>query len=226
MVRLDMSEYQGSDSLKRLIGDSQSRTSGNLSSLIAQNPFSLLLVDEFEKADTDVQNLFLQILDEGIMTDALGKKVNFGNVIIIATSNSAPQYIREEIQKGVLGDNLQKGLVEYVLKQKLFSPELINRFDGVVVYRPLTDDQAIAVTKLMLLRLAKELKESKNLTLEITDDLAAQIAKSGFDAQFGARPIRRLIADKLEDGIAKMIIDGSAKGGTTIPAAELLEFLS
>ena len=226
MVRLDMSEYQGADSLKRLIGDSQSRTSGNLSSLIAQNPFSLLLVDEFEKADNNVQNLFLQILDEGIMTDALGKKVNFGNVIIIATSNAAAEYIREEIQKGVLGDNLQKGLVEYVLKQKLFSPELINRFDGVVVYRPLTDDQAIAVTKLMLLRLAKELKESKNLTLEITDDLAAQIAKSGFDAQFGARPIRRLIADKLEDGIAKIIIDGSAKGGTTIPAAELLEFLS
>jgi len=226
MVRLDMSEYQGEDSLKRLIGDSQSRTSGNLSSLIAQNPFSLLLVDEFEKADTDVQNLFLQILDEGFMTDALDKKVNFDNVIIIATSNAAAEYIREEIQKNVLGDNLQKGLVEYVLKQKLFSPELINRFDGVVVYRPLTDDQAIAITKLMLLRLAKELKESKNITLEISDDLAAQIAKSGFDAQFGARPIRRLIADKLEDGIAKMIIDGSAKSGTTIPAATLLKFLS
>jgi len=226
MVRLDMSEYQGGDSLKRLIGDSQSRTSGNLSSLIAQNPFSLLLVDEFEKADSDVQNLFLQILDEGLMTDALGKKVNFDNVIIIATSNAAAEYIREEIQKGVLGDNLQKVLVEYVLKQKLFSPELINRFDGVVVYRPLTGDQAIAVTKLMLLRLAKELKESKNIILEITDDLAARIAKSGFDAQFGARPIRRLIADKLEDGIAKLIIEGSAKSGTTIPSAALVKFLS
>src|SRR3989344_3860553 len=226
MVRLDMSEYQGADSLKRLIGDSQSRTSGNLSSLIAQNPFSLLLVDEFEKADSDVQNLFLQILDEGFMTDALSKKVNFDNVIIIATSNAAAEYIREEIQKGVLGDNLQKVLVEYVLKQKLFSPELINRFDGVVVYHPLTDDQAIAVTKLMLLRLAKELKESKNIILEISDDLAARIAKSGFDAQFGARPIRRLIADKLEDGIAKLIIEGSAKSGTTIPSAMLLKFLS
>lgn len=226
MVRLDMSEYQGGDSLKRLIGDSQSRTSGNLSSLIAQNPFSLLLVDEFEKADPDVQNLFLQILDEGFMTDALGKKVNFDNVIIIATSNAAAEYIREEIQKNVLGDNLQKGLVEYVLKQKFFSPELINRFDGVVVYRPLSSDQAVEVTKLMLLRLAKELKESKNITLEISDDLASQIAKSGFDAQFGARPIRRLIADKLEDGIAKMIIDGSAKSGATIPSAMLLKFLS
>src|SRR3990167_3145624 len=226
MVRLDMSEYQGADSLKRLIGDSQSRTSGNLSSLIAQNPFSLLLVDEFEKADSDVQNLFLQILDEGLMTDALGKKVNFDNVIIIATSNAAAEYIREEIQKGVLGDNLQKVLVEYVLKQKLFSPELINRFDGVVVYRPLTDSEAIAVTKLMLWRLAKQLRDSKNITLEITDDLATQIARSGFDAQFGARPIRRLIADKLEDGIAKMIIEGSAKSGTTIPSATLLKFLA
>src|SRR3990167_1053560 len=226
MVRLDMSEYQGGDSLKRLIGDSQSRTSGNLSSLIAQNPFSLLLVDEFEKADTDVQNLFLQILDEGFMTDALGKKVNFDNVIIIATSNAAAEYIREEIQKNVLGDDLQKGLVEYVLKQKLFSPELINRFDGVVVYRPLSDTEIVAVTKLMLQRLAKELKESKNIILEITDDLASQIAKSGFDAQFGARPIRRLIANKLEDGIAKMIIDGSAKSGTTIPSAMLLKFLA
>jgi len=226
MVRLDMSEYQGEDSLKRLIGDSESRTSGNLSSLIAQNPFSLLLVDEFEKADTDVQNLFLQILDEGFMTDALSKKVNFDNVIIIATSNAAAEYIREEIQKGVLGDNLQKVLVEYVLKQKLFSPELINRFDGVVVYHPLSNDQAIAVTKLMLWRLAKQLRDSKNITLEITDDLATQIARSGFDAQFGARPIRRLIADKLEDGIAKMIIEGSAKSGTTIPSATLLKFLA
>ena len=226
MVRLDMSEYQGADSLKRLIGDSQSRTSGNLSSLIAQNPFSLLLVDEFEKADTDVQNLFLQILDEGFMTDALGKKVSFDNVIIIATSNAAAEYVREQIQKGSQGPSLQKGLVEYVLKQKLFSPELINRFDGVVVYHPLSSDQAVAVTKLMLLRLAKQLKDSKNIILEITDDLASQIAKAGFDPQFGARPIRRLIADKLEDGIAKMIIEGSAKNGTTIPAATLVKFLA
>ena len=160
------------------------------------------------------------------MTDALSKKVNFDNVIIIATSNAAAEYIREEIQKGVLGDNLQKVLVEYVLKQKLFSPELINRFDGVVVYHPLSNDQAIAVTKLMLWRLAKQLRDSKNITLEITDDLATQIARSGFDAQFGARPIRRLIADKLEDGIAKMIIEGSAKSGTTIPSATLLKFLA
>ncbi len=224
MVRLDMSEFQDEDSLKKLIGDIDKEVPGRLASEIRQNPYCLLLVDEFEKATKDVQNLFLQILDEGFLTDSFGKKVKFDNVIIIATSNAGAEFIREEVAKETA--DLSTKLVEFVLSEGLFNPELINRFDGVVVYKPLTEDQIIKVTKLMLLSLAQKLKDTKNLSLEITDELAEKVAKQGFDPQFGARPIRRLIQDKIEDGIAKMIIDSSAKSGTAIPAATLLKFLS
>lgn len=226
MVRFDMTEYQGDDALQRLIGDADTKNPGHLATQIAQNPFGLLLVDEFEKSNRDVQNLFLQILDEGLMTDAFGKKVSFDNVIIIATSNAAAEFVREQIAKGVGGQTLQDTLIEYVLNKGLFSPELLNRFDAVVVYHPLSPTQAQAVTKLMLQRLAEELKSAKNITIEVTDDLASKIAQAGFDVQFGARPIRRLIADKIEDGIAKMIIDTQVKSGDTIPATTLLKFLN
>ena len=224
MVRIDMSEFQASDALARLIGDLDTNSPGQLATKIRENPYGLLLVDEFEKAAADVHNLFLQILDEGFFSDAFGKKVRFDNIIIIATSNAGAEFIREEVAKGT--KDLSKKLIEYVLSKGLFSPELINRFDGVVVYHPLSEDQVIQVAGLMLKSLAKKLKESKNITLEISLDLAKLVAERGFDPQFGARPVRRLIADKLEDGIAKMIISQEVKNGDIIPAATLLKFLS
>ncbi len=224
MVRLDMSEFQGTDALDRLIGDAKSKTPGQLASLIRQNPYGLLLVDEFEKANSAVHNLFLQILDEGFLTDAFGKKVSFDNIIIIATSNAGAEYIREQVKGGKPPQSRQ--LVNYILEKGIFSPELVNRFDGVIVYTPLTKEEAVAVTNLMLTALAKKLKETKNITLEITPELCAKVAEKGYDQEFGARPIRRLIQDKIEDPIAKMIIDGTAKNGSKIPAVVLLKFVS
>ena len=240
MARFDMSEYQSTDGLKRLIGDPEYRQPGILANAIRENPYGLLLVDEFEKANSAVHNLFLQILDEGFMTDAFGKKVNFDNVIIIATSNAGAEFIREQIsQEHPRGEvevlpgkhpggesGLSQKLIEYVLQKNLFSPELINRFDGVIVYHPLSNDQAVAVAKLMLGKLAQNLKEGKNIQLDLTDQLAQAVAKKGFDPTFGARPMRRLIADKIEDEIAKMIIEGSVKNGDTISSATLLKFVS
>jgi len=236
MVRLDMTEYQGVDSLKRLIGDASTLTPGHLTNLIRENPYGLLLVDEFEKADKDVNNLFLQILDEGFLTDAFGKRVSFDNIIIIATSNAGAEFIREQVSKesqtwtkpkeASQGPTLSKILIEYVLKKGLFTPELINRFDGVIVYHPLTQDQIVAVTSLMLTRLANNLKDSKNITLEVTLELAKKVAETGFDPTLGARPIRRLIQDKIEDGIAKMIISNEVKSGSSIDAQTLLGFVS
>ena len=239
MIRLDMSEYQGADSLARLIDDMKDKTQGQLVTLIRQHPFGLLLVDEFEKADPSVHNLFLQILDEGFLTDAFGKKVNFDNVIIIATSNAGAEFIREQLSvdssqlteknktaAAVNREPLTNKLIEFVLSKGLFSPELINRFDAVVVYHPLGEKEIVKVAALMLANLAQKIKETKNITLETTDELAKKVAKAGYDVQFGARPIRRLIQDKIEDGIAKMIIDGSVKNGDTIPAATLLQFIS
>ena len=212
---------------------------GQLVTLIRQHPFGLLLVDEFEKADPSVHNLFLQILDEGFLTDAFGKKVNFDNVIIIATSNAGAEFIREQLSvdssqlteknktaAAVNREPLTNKLIEFVLSKGLFSPELINRFDAVVVYHPLGEKEIVKVAALMLANLAQKIKETKNITLETTDELAKKVAKAGYDVQFGARPIRRLIQDKIEDGIAKMIIDGSVKNGDTIPAATLLQFIS
>ncbi len=231
MVRFDMTEYQNEDGITRLIGNPQTKSQGQLATKIRENPYTLLLVDEFEKANKEIHNLFLQILDEGFLTDAFGKKVSFDNVIIIATSNAGAEFIREQVSKQgetlseSQGLSLSESLVDYILKQGLFSPELINRFDGTVVYKPLTQEQVVSVTQLMLNSVAKGLKESKNISLEITPALAAKVAQMGFNAEFGARPIRRLIQDKIEDGIAKLIIDGSAKSGSRIDGKTLLSFL-
>lgn len=220
MIRLDMSEFQDSDAVKKLIGDPTSKTPGILTSRVRQNPFSVLLLDEFEKANTAANNLFLQILDEGYATDALGKKVSFSNSIIIATSNAGAEFIREQTHQGK--DVSSKQLIDYVLEKGLFTPELINRFDAVVVYHPLTQDEIVKVTTLMLENLNKKLKETKNITLEITPQLAQKIATASFDPEFGARPIRRYIQDNIEDDIAKMLLDNKIKNGDTIPASSLI----
>lgn len=241
MMRLDMSEYQDNDALKRLIGNTQTETPGILTSMVRTQPYGLLLLDEFEKANFAVHNLFLQVLDEGFLTDAAGHRVSFENTIIIATSNAGAEFIREEVAKiptfevksGRQPENtskvnqpeLSKDLIEYVLEKGLFSPELLNRFDAAVVYLPLTPEEVVKVTALMLTGLTKQLKETKNITLEITEELAAKAALAGYDPQFGARPIRRLIADKIEDGIAQMIINGNLKNGDTFPAATLMKLL-
>lgn len=229
MVRLDMSEFQDADSIKRLIGNAETKAPGRLASLVRENPFGLVLLDEFEKANHDVQNLFLQVLDEGNLTDAFGKKVSFKNSLIIATSNAGAEFIREELEKTsstINHEPLTTKLIDFVLKQNLFTPELINRFDAVVVYKPLTKEEVVTVTELMLKRLGNELSDSKNIKLEITKELAQKVADQSYVAAFGARPVRRLIADKIEDEIAKLIISGKIKNGDTIPAATLLQFLS
>lgn len=225
MIRLDMSEFKEQGSVKRLIGDSQSKTSGQLTNLVRQNPYGLLLVDEFEKADPNVQNLFLQIIDEGRLTDAFGKKVSFTNIILIATSNAGAEFIREEVAKEAT-QNLSSKIIEFTLSQGLFNPELINRFDAVVVYQPLTQQQVVQVSKLMLSELANQILQTKNITLQIDDKLAEIVALKGFDNQFGARPIRRLIQDQIEDGIAKMIIANQIQNGGKIASETLLSFVS
>ena len=235
MIRLDMTEYQSNDSVIRLTGDTTSKNPGILTSLVRQNPFGLLLLDEFEKANPYVQNLFLQIFDEGILTDAFNKTVSFTNIIIIATSNAGAEFIREEVKKSEVQPHnevepqknlsLSTKLIEYILSKGLFNPELINRFDGVIVYQPLTKQQIIAVAKLMLNEFAAQIKDTKNITLEINDTLAIKVAELGFNVQFGARPIRRLIADKIGDGIARMLLNNQISEGSKIPSSTLMEFL-
>ncbi len=203
LIRLDMSEYQEEDSIKKMIGDPDG-TKGYLTEAVRQKPFSLILLDEFEKANPKIFNLFLQVMDDGRLTDGQGETIDFTNSIIIATSNAGSNYIEDEISKGTPIEQIKESLVNEQLSQ-IIRPELINRFDGIIVFKPLSEDDIVAIARLMLADVAGMLK-SKGMELEISDAGLRQIAHLGYDPKFGARPLRRLIQDKIEDEIAKKIL--------------------
>ncbi len=223
MIRFDMSEFQDPLSLSQLIGSPDGKESGRLSREMIEHPFSLVLLDEIEKANPKILDLLLQVLDEGRCTDARGDIVSFINSIIIATSNAGSEYIRERIQAGVHGVALGKEITEHVLQKNIFKPEFLNRFDAIVSYPPLTHNHLCEIAKLLLSRLAKRLDTNHGLTLQITDELAEAVAREGYDPQFGARPMRRVIQDSIEGSIARRILDGSLKRGDmiTIPPEEV-----
>lgn len=215
IIRLDMSEYNSGDSMSKLIGSFESGKQGILSSLLRENQYGVLLLDEFEKANSDVHNLFLQILDEGFFSDMTGKKVNARNLIIIATSNAGSSIIWDfEKQGKSLSENKQL-IVDAIIKEGHFKPELLNRFDAVILFHPLSSENLKQVAKIMLERLAKRL-EGKSLELIITDDLIDYLVEKGSDPLFGARPINRAIQDDVEEIIARKLIAGEIKPGSKV----------
>ncbi|KKQ82491.1 MAG: clp protease ATP binding subunit [Parcubacteria group bacterium GW2011_GWF2_38_76] len=215
MLRLDMTEYQKSDSLQRLIGSFENGKSGVLSSMLRENPYGVLLLDEFEKAEKDVQNLFLQILDEGFFSDMDGKKVSLRNVIIIATSNAASDYIFQLIKenKDLIGQ--KDSIVNKIVDTGVFKPELINRFDATVIFHPLDKSELFQIAKIMLNKLKKRLT-GKGINFVVTDELAMAVATEGANDIFGARPMNRYIQDKVEQSIARKMISGELVGGDKI----------
>lgn len=219
MIRIDMSEFQEQSSIYRLIGSPPSAGSagekGQLTTAIADNPFALVLLDELEKAHKDILTLFLQVFDDGRLTDGTGKTIDFTNAIIIATSNAGSEMIRENIAKNITGDQMKKSLLEYLQKQAIFRPEFINRFDEVVAFHPLTQPQILQVAQLLLNSLAKRLLE-KEITLEFTPKAVEKLALIGFDPQFGARPMRRAIQDKVENLIANNMLAGKIVRGQKV----------
>jgi ATP-dependent Clp protease ATP-binding subunit ClpA len=219
IMRLDMSEYSGSDALSRLIGSFEGGKTGVLTSLLRENQYGVLLLDEFEKASRETHDLFLQILDEGIFSDMLGKKVNARNLIIIATSNAGSDVIWNFVkQQKDLAENKQ-AIIEAIIHNNVFRPELLNRFDGVILFHPLDEKMLKQVTTLMLERLAKRLQE-KSLKLKITDELVNYLVKVGSDPAFGARPINRAIQDQVEEVIAKKLISGDILPGSEVILSE------
>jgi len=206
MVRLDMSEYQMAESINRLIGTPGGEGGGQLTDQIRQNPFSLLLLDEVEKAHPDILNLFLQLMDDGRLTDALGRTVNFTNVILIATSNAGTDFIQEQIQKGTAVPVIQDILIREKLKS-YFHPEFLNRFDGVMVFKPLGKTEIRQIAKLMLNKVAQQML-AKGITLQATDEAVNELAELGFDPIFGARPLRRVIQEKVNDALANYLLTG------------------
>ena len=217
MVRLDMSEFVGEDGIKKLLGSSEGGgESGVLTEAVYDNPYSMVLLDEFEKADKKILDLFLQVFDDGRLTDGKGKTVSFVNTIIIATSNAGSEFIRERLAKKVEVDKNFKDILMNDLQTKgVFKPELLNRFDDIVVFNPLSQTEIYQVVKLLLAEFIKTM-DTKDINLNFDDKVIQKIASEGFDREFGARPIRRFIADKIEDLIAQKMLKDEIKRGDSV----------
>lgn len=217
MIRLDMSEYQEPASLRNLIGappGTGGDTSGHLVEAIRDNPFAVLLLDEFEKAHADVLNVFLQVMEDGRLSSPDGQTYDFTNALIIATSNAGSQMIQDGIQSGKSIDDI----TDMVKKQELpkfFKPELLNRFDAIVLFEQLSFKHVVEITQLLLDELAGRLME-KEILLEVTNESIQDIAHLGYEPSMGARPLRRVIQDRVEDSIAKLVLQKSVKPRDTI----------
>ena len=227
LIRLDMSEYMEKHSVSKIIGSPPGYVGydegGQLTEKVRRHPYSVILLDELEKAHPDVFNILLQLLDDGRLTDAHGRVTSFKNAIIIGTSNIGTQSITEGKTKGIgfaVEDDPSKDYNQVrsmVLSevQKLFKPEFINRLDDLIVFHKLQPDEVRQIADLMLNNLAKRLKES-DIILEVTNKVKDELAKEGFSEMYGARPLRRLIEDKIENAISMRIINGEFKHGDTI----------
>lgn len=214
MIRFDMSEYSTDESVKRILGGAEG-THG-LTDAVFEHPFSLVLLDEFEKSNPKIIDLFLQVLDDGRLTDNTGRTVSFVDTIIIATSNAGSEYVREEVLRGtVIDKNFQKKLIELLQEKGIFRPELLNRFDGIVVFKPLTTEEVYQIIQLMLADFSKKLLE-QDITVVFDEKAIKKIASEGFDQEFGARPLQRFIQDNIEDLIAKKMLKNEIKRGDKI----------
>lgn len=221
LMRLDMTEYQDDDSLSKLIGSFKDGKSGVLTTLIRQNIFGVLLLDEFEKSHKDVQNLFLQILDEGFFSDMNGKRINARNIIFITTSNAGANVIWNMVREGKDPVAQKDFIVNEIVNTGIFKPELLNRYDEVIVFHPLAPKHLELIAKLMLKKLAKRM-EQQGINVVVNDFIAQKVSSEGANEIFGARPMNRYIQDKIEQVIADKIITGELKSGAKIEFVENL----
>ena len=218
MVRIDMSEYQERHTVSRLVGAPPGyvgyEEGGQLTEAVRRKPYSVVLFDEIEKAHPDVFNTLLQVLDDGRLTDAQGRTVNFRNTIIIMTSNIGSEYLLE----GATSDGeIKPDARERVLAEmrSRFRPEFLNRLDEIVVFKPLTQPEIERIVDLMFNDLRARLGEQQ-MTLEVTEEARRFIARHGFDPIYGARPLRRFIAREVETRIGRALLSGDAQPGAVI----------
>lgn len=225
MVRIDMSEYQERHSVSRLIGAPPGYVgydeSGQLTEAVRRKPYSVILLDEIEKAHPDVFNILLQVLDDGRLTDNKGRTANFKNTIIIMTSNIGSHIIRERIPENA--EHIDEQLLArtrdevFELLKKTIRPEFLNRIDEIIMFRPLTWNEVVQIARMQFERVAETLAKN-DITLEFTDAAVEYIARAGFDAQFGARPIKRAMQREVLNVLSKMILAGNVDKDRTIVA--------
>ena len=226
MIRVDMSEYMEKHSVSKLIGSPPGYVGydegGQLSEKVRRNPYSVILFDKIEKAHPDVFNILLQVLDDGHITDAHGRKVDFKQTIIIMTSNAGAQAIVEPKQLGFISqkdekkdyEKMKSGVMEEV--RRLFKPEFLNRIDEIMVFHTLNKEEIRKIVLLLLKSLEKRCEEQMDIHLNVTNSAVDYIAEAGFDAKYGARPLRRAIQSKIEDRLANELLEGKIKRGDIV----------
>ena len=226
IIRVDMSEYMEKHSVSKLIGSPPGyvgfEDGGQLSDKVRQNPYSVVLFDEIEKAHPDVFNILLQVLDDGHITDSKGRKVSFKNTIIIMTSNAGANRIVDPKHLGFSQGDTEKqdyermkaSVMEEV--KLMFKPEFLNRIDDIIVFHTLTEKEVKSIVSLMLKNLAKQVYEQMEITLKFTSTLKSYIAKESYDKKYGARPLRRMIQNKVEDELANELLAGNVKKGDNV----------
>ena len=224
MIRIDMSEYMEKYTTSRLIGSPPGYVGydegGQLTEKVRNNPYSVVLLDEVEKAHNDVFNILLQVLDDGFLTDSKGRKVDFRNTIIIMTSNLGATALRDEKSVGFGAKDVSNDYEAMAAKvretlKKTFRPEFLNRLDETVVFHSLNKEEIHQIVKLMAKNIIDRIKE-QNINLKITPAAIDIVAEAGFDAEYGARPIRRVLQDKIEDLLSEELLAGNIETGATV----------
>lgn len=226
LIRVDMSEYMEKHSVSKMIGSPPGyvgfEEGGQLSEQVRKNPYSVILFDEIEKAHVDIFNVLLQILDDGHVTDAQGRKVDFKNTIIIMTSNAGASRIMEPKKLGFAGESsdekdhefMKNGVMEEV--KRLFKPEFLNRIDDMIVFHALTKDEVKDIADLLLRNFADRVKSQMGIELKYGEAVKNYIFDKGYDKKYGARPLRRAIQNEIEDKMAEEILAGAIQAGQTV----------
>ncbi len=226
LIRVDMSEYMEKHSVSKMIGSPPGyvgyEEGGQLSEKVRRNPYSVILFDEIEKAHPDVFNILLQILDDGMVTDSTGRKVDFKNTIIIMTSNAGAENIVAPKNLGFSASNDSKKNYENMKTKvmdevkRIFKPELLNRIDEMIVFHMLGKEETLKIMEIMLSTINKRLKEQLNLSVELSKDAKDYLVDKGYDEKYGARPLKRALQTYIEDELAEEILEGRVKAGDKV----------
>ncbi|HET8884075.1 MAG TPA: AAA family ATPase [Candidatus Saccharimonadales bacterium] len=214
MIRLDLNEYVGAQDVSRLIADGADDPM-SLTAQAMKQPFSVILLDEIEKAHPQVLTTLLQLLDEGILRDIKNREVSFRDAIIIATSNAGADRIREYIDRGYQLEQFEKQFVDELINTNQFRPEFLNRFDEIVTFRPLSKEELVQVIDLIMAGINKNMALQK-ITVNVAQDAKLFLVDKGYDPRLGARPMRRIVQRAVENTVAKQMLSGSVQPGSTI----------
>ena len=226
LIRVDMSEYMEKHSVSKMIGSPPGyvgyEEGGQLSEKVRRNPYSVILFDEIEKAHPDVFNILLQVLDDGHITDAQGRKIDFKNTILIMTSNAGAENIIAPKRLGFTSVDDEKEKYRFMKDRvmdevkRIFKPEFLNRIDEIIVFHPLNKDNMKEIVSIMLSVINKRAMQQMGIELDVDESGKEYLIDKGYDEKYGARPLRRAIQSLLEDSLAEKILDGTVKEGERV----------